>query len=99
MKKVVPDPPLAPTCSRPFGACPNHHPLFTVNPGIDPHSTLIHASMFLRCAYESTQLALTPAPGTSSFPWLTLHAVEAAKSLIDALIEGYETAEWNQTVN
>jgi len=95
MKKLVPDPPsLAPTCTRAFGECPTHPPLFSVNPGIDPHSTLVHISMFLRCAYESTQLSLTPEPGTSSFPWLTMHAVEAAKGLVDALIDGYESAEW-----
>ncbi|MFD2644036.1 hypothetical protein [Pseudomonas japonica] len=96
MKKIVPDPPLAPTCARPFGTCPTHPPLFSVNPGIDPHSTLIHISMFLRCAYESTQLSLTPEPGTSSFPWLTMHAVEAAKGLVDALIDGYESRDWQQ---
>ncbi|MFJ4372665.1 hypothetical protein ACIP1T_08590 [Pseudomonas japonica] len=52
--------------------------------------------MFLRCAYESTQLSLTPEPGASSFPWLTMHAVEAAKGLVDALIDGYESRDWQQ---
>ncbi|MFW3899708.1 DUF3077 domain-containing protein [Pseudomonas bharatica] len=98
MKKLVPDPPLSPTCTRSFGDCASTHPpLFSVNAGIDPHSALVHASMFLRCAYESAQHSLAPEANTSAFPWLTMHAVEAAKGLVDALLEGHETASWQQT--
>lgn len=97
MKKVVPDPPLASTCSRHFGECPGSHPpLFSVNAGIDPHSALVHASMFLRCAYESAQHSVLPDPASSSFPWLTMHAVEAAKGLVDALLEGIEQEGWKR---
>jgi len=97
MKKIVPDPPLAPTCSRSFGDCPGSHPpLFSVNAGIDPHSALVHASMFLRCAYDSAQQSVVPEAG-SSFPWLTMHAVEAAKGLVDALLEGMEQQSWQQS--
>ncbi|MHA6197711.1 DUF3077 domain-containing protein [Pseudomonas wadenswilerensis] len=98
MKKIVPDPPLACTCSRTFGACPTHPALFSVNAGIDPHSALVHASMFLRCAYESAQQSLSPEVATSSFPWLTMHAVEAAKAVVDGLLEGMEQESWKEPV-
>ena len=99
MKKLVPDPPLAPTCARHFGQCPSDHPpLFSVNAGIDPHSTLVHASMLMRCAYESTMEAATREGGSANYSWLAMYAVEASKALIDALIEGMERAELQQPV-
>lgn len=98
MKKLVPDPPLAATCSRAFGACSSGHPpLFSVNPGIDPHSALVHASMFLCCAYDSAQQSTEPDQSGKNFAWLTMHAVEAAKGLVDAVLEGMEKAEWETT--
>ncbi|MDU9389535.1 DUF3077 domain-containing protein [Pseudomonas sp. zfem002] len=99
MKKIVPDPPLSPTCSRAFGECPSHPPLFSVNAGIDPHSALVHTSMFLRCAYESAQQSLSPDSGSSSFPWLTMHAVEAAKAVVDGLLEGIEQESWKEPIS
>ena len=97
MKKLVPDPPLAPTCVRHFGHCPSDHPpLFSVNAGIDPHSTLVHASMLMRCAYESTMQAAANEVGGANYSWLAMYAVEASKALIDALIEGMERAELQQ---
>ena len=100
MKKIVPDPPLSPTCTRHFGECPaDHPPLFSVNAGIDAHSTLVHASMFLRCAYYSAQEATGQDAGRANFVWLAMHGVEAAKALIDALIDGMEKAEWQQAAD
>ena len=99
MKKLVPDPPLSPTCTRTFGNCASGHPpLFSVNADIDPHSALVHASMFLSCAYESSQQSIGNESATSTFPWLTMHAVEAAKGLVDVVIEGQESAGWKYPV-
>ena len=74
----------------------DHPPLFSVNAGIDPHSTLVHASMLMRCAYESTMEAATRQGGSANYSWLAMYAVEASKALIDALIEGMERAELQQ---
>ena len=98
MKKIVPDPPLSPTCARTFGECPTGHPpLFSVNPGIDPHSALVHASMYLRCAYASAQESAVSDVSGKHFAWLAMHAVEASKGLVDAVLEGMERAEWSQS--
>lgn len=79
MKKLVPDPPLSPTCTRSFGDCSaTHPPLFSVNAGVD----------------ESSQQSIASEAATSTFPWLTMHAVEAAKGLVDAVIEGQESVGW-----
>ena len=42
---------------------------------------------------------MLPDPASSSFPWLTMHAVEAAKGLVDALLEGIEQEGWKQSVS
>lgn len=95
MKKLVPDPPFAPTCARAFGDCSSSHPpIFTVNPGIAPHCALLHASMLLSCACECAQECADPDASGKHFLWLMMHAVEAAKGLVDGLLEGLEKAEW-----
>ena len=95
MKKLVPDPPLAPTCARAFGACDSAHPpIFSINPGIDPHSALLHASLLMRCAYECAQECADPDASGKHFAWLLMHAVEASKALVDGVLEGVERAEW-----
>lgn len=80
MKKIVPDPP----------------PLFSANPDLDPHRALVHVTMLLSCAYDSAQECATHDGTAPRYAWLTMHAVEAAKGLIDSLLEGMERAEWRK---
>ncbi|WKY31148.1 hypothetical protein [Pseudomonas donghuensis] len=57
MKKIVPDPPLdtsAATAHSVFGNCQaGHSALFAVCSGVAAHDALVHASLYLRCAYDT----------------------------------------------
>jgi hypothetical protein len=95
MKKIVPDPPLAiprTTASTPFGNCDaGHPPLFAVSSGITAQDALVHASLYLRCAYDTGYKGLDGIdPSSQGLLWSTLHSVEMAKGLVDALLDGLE---------
>ena len=95
MKKIVPDPPLAKTCttaSTAFGNCDaGHPPLFCVSPGITAQDALVHTSLYLRCAYDTGIKGLDGIdPSSQGLLWSTLHSVELAKGLVDALLDGME---------
>jgi len=96
MSKIVPDPPpagaLPHTASTPFGACAaGHPPLFTVRAGIEAHDALVHASMYLRCANDTGMQACDKVdPDTRGLIWATLHSIEMAKGLVEALLDGIE---------
>jgi hypothetical protein len=94
MNKIVPDPPptnLGETAETQFGACEGHAPLFAVRPGISAEDALVHAALYLRCASDIGTQAIeyTSEPGRG-FAWSTLHSVEMAKGLIDAVLDGIE---------
>ncbi|UVJ42321.1 DUF3077 domain-containing protein [Pseudomonas sp. LS1212] len=95
MKKIVPDPPtshLDETAETLFGACDGHAPLFTVRPGISAEDALVHAALYLRCASDTGQQALEyTAEAGRGFAWATLHSVQMAKGLIDAVLDGIES--------
>ncbi|MDD2050495.1 DUF3077 domain-containing protein [Pseudomonas putida] len=98
MKKIVPDPPipsLYPTLEKPFGDCPAGHPqLFSVNAGLAPHDALVHISLYLRCAYDTGNKAFDGIDESSKgFLWSTLHSVEMAKGLAEALLDALEDGE------
>ena len=94
MKKIVPDPPtsLHPTVEKPFGDCAAGHPqLFSVNAGIAPHDALVHVSLYLRCAYDTAhQASKGIEDAAKGFLWSTLHSVEMAKGLVEALLDALE---------
>jgi len=102
MKKIVPDPPtsLYPTLDKPFGACAaGHAQLFCVNAGIAPHDALVHVSQYLGCAYDTGYKALEGIDDSAkSFLWSTLHSVEMAKGLAEALLDALENREVSQTL-
>ncbi len=78
MKKIVPDPPLQRTSTRPFGRCDaGHDPLFTVNPNISAEDALVHVALYLRSAYETGSKALDymREEGRGMF-WSNLHAID-----------------------
>ncbi|MNM97281.1 hypothetical protein D3C81_1097810 [compost metagenome] len=97
MIKIVPDPPpagaLPHTADTPFGACAaGHPPLFSVRAGIEAHDALVHASMYLRCAHDTGMQACDKVDADArGMIWATLHSVEMAKGLVDALLDGIET--------
>ncbi|TDF80045.1 DUF3077 domain-containing protein [Pseudomonas sp. H9] len=97
MKKIVPDPPpsLYATLEKPFGDCPAGHPqLFAVNAGIAPHDALVHISLYLRCAYDTAHKSFEGIDESAKgFLWSTLHSVEMAKGLVEALLDALETRE------
>ncbi|TDF79866.1 DUF3077 domain-containing protein [Pseudomonas sp. H9] len=101
MKKIVPDPPLqasTTTAQSIFGCCPaGHSPLFSVCSGIAAHDALVHASLYLSCAYDTGAKALDDIhPDSKNFLWSTLHSVEMAKGLVEALLEGIEEQAMDQ---
>ncbi|MNE00095.1 hypothetical protein D3C80_924920 [compost metagenome] len=93
MKKIVPDPPLPCTSTRPFGRCDaGHDPLFTVNPNISAEDALVHVALYLRSAYETGYKALDymREEGRGMF-WSNLHAIEMAEGVIEAILDGIES--------
>jgi hypothetical protein len=96
MIKIVPDPPPAgtilKTVNTPFGSCDaSHEPLFAVRAGINAEDALVHVSLFLRCAmdtaYASSECTGAPEKG---LVWSTMHSIETAKAIVDALLDGAE---------
>lgn len=103
MKKIVPDPPtsLYSTLEKPFGDCPAGHPqIFSVNAGIDPHDALVHISLYLRCAYDTGNKSFDGIDESAKgFLWSTLHSVEMAKGLVEALLDALENRELSQPLS
>ncbi|MGX1124993.1 DUF3077 domain-containing protein [Pseudomonas sp. HLS-6 TE3448] len=95
MKKIVPDPPdfhLLQTTETPFGLCDvGHPPLFAVRAGINPEDALVHAGLYLKCASLTGPLMVEQASESGrGFAQSTLHSVEMAKALVDALLDSLE---------
>ncbi|KAF4561373.1 DUF3077 domain-containing protein [Pseudomonas sp. CES] len=93
MKKIVPDPPLPCTSTRPFGRCDaGHEPLFTVNPNISAEDALVHVALYLRGAYETGSKALEylREEGRGMY-WSSLHSIELAEGLVEAILDGIES--------
>ncbi|KAB5621091.1 hypothetical protein F7234_18465 [Pseudomonas putida] len=91
--KLIPDPPLPKTTAHPFGRCDaGHPPLFTVNPNIDPHDALVHVALYLRCAYDTGIQAISHlSPEGRGMFWSSLHAIELAEGLVEAMLDGIES--------
>ncbi|UVJ43121.1 DUF3077 domain-containing protein [Pseudomonas sp. LS1212] len=106
MIKIVPDPPptdsntsaskpagtLIKTVNTPFGTCDaGHEPLFAVCAGINAEDALVHASLLLKSAGDCASKALDSEGGTEEgLLWSTMHSIEAAKALVDAVVDGAE---------
>lgn len=93
MKKLVPDPPdfyLDDPADTSDGPPPEQPPLFRVRAGIRAEDALAQASLYLQCAAT----AGTQAAGLSDDPArdvarVSVHLVEMAKALVDAVLTGY----------
>ncbi|UVJ42450.1 DUF3077 domain-containing protein [Pseudomonas sp. LS1212] len=93
MMKIVPDPPhtfIEKTVTTPFGSCDaGHAPLFAVRAGIHAEDALVHASLSLKCAMDIAHVACEhEGVRVSGLLWSTLHSIETAKALVDALLDG-----------
>ncbi|NIF28060.1 hypothetical protein F3J44_16965 [Pantoea sp. Tr-811] len=98
MKKIVPDPPLPKTSPRAFGRCDaGHEALFSVNPNICAADALVHIALYLRCAYETGYKTLDylSEEGRGMY-WSSLHAVEMAEGLVEAILDGIESVPVKQ---
>jgi hypothetical protein len=97
MIKIVPDPPsggnLYKTVATAFGTCDaGHGPLFAVCAGINAEDALVHASLSLKCARETTyHMCMDGSPANEGLLWSTLHSIEMAKALVDAVLDGIES--------
>lgn len=103
--KIVPDPPAFPpgtirkTAETAFGCCDaGHAPLFAVRGGISAEDALVHISLYLQSAYATANAACNQSSMEErGLHWATLHSVEIAKALVDALLDGAEGVEPKQS--
>jgi hypothetical protein len=100
MIKIVPDPPYSfppgtihQTVETAFGSCDaGHGPLFAVRGGINAEDALVHAALMLQSACATASEACNQAGNPEKgLLWSTLHCVEVAKALVDALLDGAQT--------
>ncbi|MCY1412427.1 hypothetical protein D9M71_278330 [compost metagenome] len=60
--------------------------------GINAEDALVHASLSLRCARETTyHLCMSETATNEGLMWSTFHTIEMAKALIDAVLDGIES--------
>lgn len=93
MKKLVPDPPdfnLDDPTEISAGDHPEHPPLFSVRAGIRAENALVQASLYLNCAATAgAQAAGLSGEPARDVARVTVHLVEMAKALVDAVLTGY----------
>ncbi|MHC6227983.1 hypothetical protein ACYU03_24985 [Pseudomonas sp. X10] len=103
MKKVTPDPPLPSqwaTVSKTCGGGTIPSPVYSIRPGITAQEALMYASVYLSCAYETgTKAVETDPSGPRGLLWSTMHSIEMAQGLVEALLDGLaaETQEQVKT--
>ena len=96
MTKIVPDPPLTTTRRKPvytaFGCCNgNHPPLFSVCEGIELEDALVHLSLQIQCAKDTTAQACERAD--EQFKTLLIAAqqsLEMSNVLIETVLDGMD---------
>ena len=95
MIKIVPDPPLA-TPRKPaytaFGCCNgNHPPLFSVCDGIELEDALVHLSLQIQCAKQTTaQVCERADEQFKSLLVATRQSLEMSNALIETVLDGME---------
>lgn len=84
---------LRATASTAFGDLDSHAlPFYTVRAGIPINDALVQISHLLKCATASAEELGDYGIDHSGLLWATLHSVESAKALADALIGGSAAA-------
>lgn len=66
---------------------------FSTNRDISAHDALVHVALYLRCAYETGLQALEHLHESGrGMYWSNLHAIEMAEGLVEAMLDGIESA-------
>ena len=100
MIKIVPDPPLT-TPRKPvytaFGCCNgNHPPLFSVCDGIELEDALVHLSLQIQCAKQTTaQVCKRADEQFKNLLLATQHSLEMSNALIESVLDGMEAKASN----
>ncbi len=77
------------TATTPFGTCDmSNTPFYTVRAGISAQEALVQISVLLKCAGEPAYELSDGEVPQRGLVWATLHQIETAKALTDALIQG-----------
>jgi hypothetical protein len=85
----VTPPNLPTTVTTPFGTCDSKLlPLYTVREGIPLEDALVQISLLLKCAGESAYELSDCGLKQRGLLWSTLHSIETAKALTEALMGG-----------
>ncbi len=92
MTKPVPDPPLTTQTSTTFGSCNgSHEPLFAVRAGVSSEDALVHASILIKSACQTTAQACERVdPEVRNLLWGSQHTLEMSLALIEALLDEVE---------
>lgn len=90
---------LRETASTAFGDLESHAlPFYTVRAGIPMDDVLVQISHLLKCATASAEELGDYGIERSGLLWATLHSVESAKALADALIGGSAAANQPRSI-
>ncbi|MDU9393342.1 hypothetical protein [Pseudomonas sp. zfem002] len=97
MKKIVPDPPPAPsltTAHTHFGTCQGTHPpLFTVCADAGLEDVLVHLALSLASAYETNaQVCESADRSLQGLAWATQHSLEICQALTEALLRSKQAS-------
>jgi len=85
--EVLPD--LPTTTETPFGTTDESNvPFYTVRAGIPFEDALVQIAVLLKCAGESSYELCDGGTPQRGLVWSTIHHIEAAQALTDALIKG-----------
>ncbi|MNF69054.1 hypothetical protein D3C76_589720 [compost metagenome] len=77
-----------------------HEPLFAVCAGINAEDALVHASLSLKCARETTyHICMDETAANAGLLWSSLHSIEMAKALVDAVLDGVESEGRERSAN
>ncbi|MGY4495496.1 DUF3077 domain-containing protein [Pseudomonas sp. TE3610] len=88
-ESTAPSPAPRATVNTTFGTCDSQDlPFYSVRAGIPMDDALVQISHLLKCATESAYELSDDGIAQSGLLWSALHAMEAAKALADALIDG-----------
>ena len=85
------------TAQHPFGDCSgNQQQPFNVNDGIPVDDALVNISQLLKCASETAYELSDCGLPQRGLIGATLHCIDSAKALVDALLNGLAIIDRNQ---
>ncbi len=77
------------TCQRDFGPVDSTlQPMFSLRAGISAHEALMHVSLLLLCAEQTSDEITELGSGVErGLIWSMVHSVEMARAMVDSLLE------------